>query len=266
MSRVSRAWKLFLAIFLTLESAHALPPSALLQNSLAIPMRSSLAGEWLFSDGEKDFSGRGLNGTLYETAALVEGFYENLATNPARMEIPVADELNGSTGDVYTISAWLRTTNDVAEQIIFSKTAATNSYLSFRVSVGPTTVSYDDELVTVTFNSDVNGHFCWTAYRQTNRAELLDGAWHHIAVVGAGYGGGTKIYVDGIEKTNTQSYCQAPPYYGNWYMPGPEKIMWGARRYQGQYERPFRGDLDGLRVDLRALTADEIRVLSNRRR
>jgi hypothetical protein len=137
------------------------------------------------------------------------------------------------TSDI-TISGWFKTTSTGADEVIYS-TSNVNSYLS-DIGIDEGKFVYDrsgdgsDNIETVnSFN---------------------DGDYHQFVITT----GNNKIYIDNVEQTT-----QAASMYR-----ASDKATIGARHLTGVYSRFFNGQISGLKVWNRALSASEIDYLYNR--
>jgi hypothetical protein len=78
--------------------------------------------------------------------------------------------------------------------------------------------------------------------------------WSHIVYVNTGVAGGQKIYVNGIDATNSASDDTNPPYTIN-YSGGNHRIYLG---YDGSQTHPLTGSIAQVQIYNRALSAQEI--------
>ena len=157
-----------------------------------------------------------------------------------------------------TVAFWVKTSREV--EICFSvyvkDSLGTGLYIALGQNV---TGAFTDELVSFArvIGGSITNQF---AYTTANRTEILDDNWHHICVVFNGY---YELYVDGTPKTisfstypNNGAFCNG--------LTGVDRLSIGARDVSAS-PLYFQGRMDDIRVFDRALTSEEIALLSSKR-
>lgn len=171
----------------------------------SIQSDSNTIGYWKFDETAgsgaylKDYSGSGNNGTPVGTAYSVgkvkggryfDGTddYINLSTYASSVDVASI-----------TVSFWIKTTDDNGGYAVFLANADNSAFNG--ICLGNNCTSYcTNELITIATRrsgTDTN-RVCYTT---ATRAELVDGEWHHVAIIANG--STYKIYLDGVSKTVT---------------------------------------------------------------
>ena len=157
---------------------------------------------------------------------------------------------SGLNTNELTVSAWIKPSLDSPDSI-FGKadTAVANQYFLF--GAGSHTGSLENEILCILKDSTgIRG--CYTS---TDRTEIFDNNWHHVAVTADG--SAYAIYLDGESKTITLGQGSND---GDTLVTSFDKASIGALETTsvGQY---FNGDISDVRLYNRALTAAEIKML-----
>jgi hypothetical protein len=237
--RISRSagGSLVAAIFLALPMVAA-PASA----------TTGLAGEWRFDDGAGsvavDSSGGGLNGVLGSgpntprwiagvsgSALRFDGDDHVLLPDSARLE-----------PEYISVEAWVRRAGTPgSHRYIVSKGATTCEKSSYGLYTGSSQG--------LAFY--VSGADGYVVSPQAPPAAVWNGAWHHV--VGTYDGDRVRLYVDGHQR-GSGAAAPAEITYG---LPSRSPYI-GS--YRGTCERPFTGDIDGVRIWRLALEPEEVGV------
>jgi len=175
----------------------------------------------------------------YGSALNFDGSNDQLSTT-----LSTPDLARGS----FTLAAWVKTTGN-ARGIITK-------------SDGDSTWEQGER----SFYLDNNGQPTFTGYGNNyirSTVSVNDNTWHHIAVTWI-YAGGTsgvgKIYVDGVNVTNTATTNYAA---NNADMANAMLGIGRANNMIGEGPNTFRGLLDDIMVYDRALTASEITIIKD---
>lgn len=176
-----------------------------------------------YNSGNGKFTqGAGLNGT---TSNISLG-------NPSNLKI---------TGN-WTISAWIRTSNDGSIIEIWSWDGSKRGGIHLAING-----SLEIE------SAKNTGNVLGTDYQTCSGGSVKDGIFHHV--VGTWDGSNLRAYVDSA-LVNTVAWANAAAYQTN-----PFYI--GARYFSGSINSNFNGAIDDVAVFSRALSASEIALLFN---
>jgi hypothetical protein len=157
------------------------------------------------------------------------------------------------------ISFWLKTTTEIGAALAFG-TSASSSTLMY-VAIGQNiSGTLTNELITV---ATISGTARIEGYTTATRTELLDGNWHHVAVVQETANASYKIYLDGNLKTTTVGDATLTTFGIG--VSGGDVIQFGSRRFQAAQGVYYTGQADDIRLYRRPLTPPEIRLLASRR-
>jgi len=195
----------------------------------------------------EDYSGLGNNGTLVADAYVDAGGLQLDGTGDFLDLTTHYANLKGWNAG--TFLAWVKTT---ATGYIYS------------VSDGSTTSNF----AYIVANASIN-RLAYILSRNSTRylqmrvdsAGIFDGAWHHIAVkTGDGANG---IYIDGQAASVTFDYGSiSTNEFSN--IDTPSHAAVGSLRYNYVWSAPFNGQIAGVQVFNRALSAGEIQTLYQR--
>ena len=154
--------------------------------------------------------------------------------------------VNFGTAD-FSISVWVKPNSTGSNQPVFVKRSADSQGI-FGLTLSP------NGMVGVEIRDDQGGNPC-CGYTFTGTKYVVDGQWHHLAVVRQG--GGIQVYTDGAPAAGTPSGNGSLNLYsGNYSAP---KLMLGTNPYN-QY---FSGLIDQFAIYDRALAAAEVQGLAN---
>lgn len=231
---------LFLALAIP---AVAAPKSAMMGDTVS---RRDLAGEWLFTDGVKDFSGNGLVGSLVNSASVSDDSL--LLTGSDYMSVAHADVIDFSSSDAFSISAWVNPASfQSAADMIVAKASDENcqGYMLSFISVANITNGLRFNLRqksprNITIDT---GH------------DIPTGKWTHVC---ATYNGnldasGSRIYINVV--TSDYRLVVINDIYKNPTINNTAALEIGAR---AGGKLPFDGRIDGVRIDARELTSAEV--------
>jgi hypothetical protein len=205
-----------------------------------------------------DVSGRGNHGTLTNMDAASDW----VASNGMALDFDGSDDYVNIPASYYgtgTISFWVKTTTEIGAALAFG-TSASSSNLMY-VAIGQNiSGTLTNELITV---ATISGTARIEGYTTATRTELLDGNWHHVAVVQETANASYKIYLDGNLKTTTVGDATLTTFgIGS---SGGDVIQFGSRRFQAAQGVYYTGQADDIRLYSRPLTPPEIRQLASRR-
>jgi len=212
---------------------------------------TGLVGSWHFSEGAgtraADSSGNGNDGTLTNgplwNASGKAGYA--LQFDGVNDYVAVSDSANLNLPDAgFSIEAWFKTGSS-ASQILLSK-GVSDANEEYTVNIEPGRVYFD--------------YGAGTGYVIASTS-VADNQWHHIALLyNTAWSPKGKVYVDGVEKTITQSG-------GGSHIVSSGSALYigtqaaGAFYYGGR--SPFSGLIDEVRIYNRSLSAQEIQARYN---
>ncbi|MFC1787862.1 LamG-like jellyroll fold domain-containing protein [Patescibacteria group bacterium] len=153
-----------------------------------------------------------------------------------------------------TFSAWIKSTYDSPHTIYFVGDKS-DSFDNTRIIIGSNvTGTIANELITVVMTKGPADEYI-RGYATSNRNELLDGAWHHLAV--AWTGSEVQIYLDGVSKAISGSYGSGVPgVYGG--HSDADTVLLGAKNSSDTLSSFFNGAIDDTALFDRVLTETEI--------
>jgi hypothetical protein len=205
-----------------------------------------------------DVSGRGNHGTLTNMDAASDW----VVSNGMALDFDGSDDYVNVPASYYgtgAISFWLKTTTEIGAALAFG-TSASSSTLMY-VAIGQNiSGTLTNELITV---ATISGTARIEGYTTATRTELLDGNWHHVAVVQETANASYKIYLDGNLKTTTVGDATLTTFGIG--VSGGDVIQFGSRRFQAAQGVYYTGQADDIRLYRRPLTPPEIRQLASRR-
>lgn len=163
--------------------------------------------------------------------------------------------------DKGSICFWFKGNTDDAE-CVFSIGTTTSSWFGVVLGIN-TTRSLTNELITLnttTASPSANVNNNRVGYTTTDRNELFDNAWHHIAVISTGID--YAIYLDGSSKSLSVGNGSND---GDWFssLPSATYTSIGDLNLSPSTFYYTNGDIDELLIYSRALSADEISWLYN---
>ncbi len=221
------------------------PPTASANTSTASP-----AGWWTFDAADisgnqvSDRSGNGLNGALYNAAAVAGKSNQALSFSGAGSYVAVPNSASLQLTHDLTLTAWIKTGVTNQTQDFISKYDFTGSEYGYilQVSSGGT------------LNLHVGGNNLAGGSRDAGDTRVItDGQWHHVAVV-ITLGQNVTFYVDGIAASAQPQVTAATGNAATLYL----------GTFPGAYNGlPFTGALDEVRIYSRALTATEVGSVVN---
>ena len=148
-----------------------------------------------------DSSGNGYDGTLTNSPAWDTGHFNSglnfVAANASYIDASSAAP--SSTPTAFTLSAWVKSTNDSASSILYVADSAGSNVNDIVIGDGATGYC-SGELVTIITNrgGSTGNRICYTT---TDRGELFDGNWHHLVVTSDGTQ--YQVIIDNVSKTLT---------------------------------------------------------------
>ena len=156
-----------------------------------LPRSSNLIGSYSFTGNANDSSGNNYNGTFTGNPTLTSD--RNGASNSAYVfdgndYIYTSDSMANEFTNVFTISAWIKSTNNATVDIFGLGQQECNSNAGPVIRLGP----------------NINFNRCNEGFNTSNSNYYYDGVWHHYAFT---YNGSQrKVYRDGnLVNTNTKS-------------------------------------------------------------
>ncbi len=150
-----------------------------------------------------------------------------------------------------TWCVWYKSSSDTAQTLISKSSFVANT--SFDLSVGPSTVTLTNELITI-IGIDNNNR---VGYVTTNRNELFDNNWHHI--VFTAQPSSYQLFLDTRNLTLTTGQGSNN---GN-VVNVSDVLSIGSGIRQGVLNVPTLGNISNVQIYNRALSASEIRQLYN---
>lgn len=214
-------------------------------------LSQGLVGWWTFDgkdiNGTKaaDASGNGNIGTLINGPTPAIGKLGQALSFDGVNDYVTMNNANGIFGDTGSIAFWVKSTTD-ADARMWRLEDVTLTGMTIEIGNGAAAV-LTNELITIFWNP--NG--TRVGYTTTNRNELFDGNWHHIAITADNVS--YKIYLDGISKTVTVGSGSNS---GQW-----PKADGGSFYHSISDTKFLNGTLDDVRIYNRALNSDEIKRL-----
>ena len=204
-----------------------------------LPRSSNLIGSYSFTGNANDSSGNNYNGTFTGNPTLTSD--RNGASNSAYVfdgndYIYTSDSMANEFTNVFTISAWIKSTNNATVDIFGLGQQDCSS------NAGPV----------IRLGSNIHFNRCNAGFNTSNSNYYYDGLWHHYAFT---YNGSQrKVYRDGnLVNTNTQSNIFNINTYG----------LAIARAQMDQAGDYFIGSMDEVNVWNVALTDNEIASVYN---
>ena len=204
-----------------------------------LPRSSNLIGSYSFTGNANDSSGNNYNGTFTGNPTLTSD--RNGASNSAYVfdgndYIYTSDSMANEFTNVFTISAWIKSTNNATVDIFGLGQQDCSSNAGPVIRLGP----------------NINFNRCNAGFNTSNSNYYYDGLWHHYAFT---YNGSQrKVYRDGnLVNTNTQSNIFNINTYGL-------AIARAQMDLAGNY---FIGAMDEVNVWNVALTDNEISSVYN---
>ena len=228
------------------------------------PLSRGLVGCWLFNErtGNKafDLSGNANRGTLTNMASpptAVSGwcpskFGGGLAFDGSDDYVDCGNDasLNFERTDKFTISAWIKTSQD-AYQSIYTKMEGSTPYRGVIFAVYSGAFETNGKLVFVIRNNNVGNNHLWGHSTNT----VIDGNQHFVQLSydGSSSISGVKLYIDGYEEilTSTQDNLSDT-------IQTAINANIGARNASTFF---FNGTIDQARIYNRALSATEIKQI-----
>lgn len=170
------------------------------------------------------------------------------------ISLPVASAYSATSNRTW--SFWYKGTSDTNQALIgYAVSSANLPY--FTIEIGPATGTITNELISI-LNEESSGVGCRIGYVTTNRNELFDGNWHHIAVTANG--SSYVIYLDGVSKTLTVGRV---PNNGSPVVSGINRVSLGSVQRSSAYGY-LNGRLDDIRI-CTALSAGNVALLASKR-
>lgn len=147
----------------------------------------------------------------------------------------------------FSVSVWVKPNSAGSNQPVFVKRSADSQGI-FGLTLSP------NGMVGVEIRDDQGGNPC-CGYSFAGTKYVVDGQWHHLAVVRQG--GTIQVYTDGAPGAGTASGNGALNLYSGNY--GAPKLMIGTNPYNQYYS----GLIDQFAIYDRALAAAEVQSLAN---
>lgn len=170
------------------------------------------------------------------------------------ISLPVASDYSATSNRTW--SFWYKGTSDTNQALIgYAVSSANLPY--FTIEIGPATGVITNELISI-LNEESSGVGCRIGYVTTNRNELFDGNWHHIAVTANG--SSYVIYLDGVSKTLTVGRV---PNNGSPVVSGINRVSLGSVQRSSAYGY-LNGRVDDIRI-CTALSAGNVALLASQR-
>ena len=224
-------------------------------NAKAADIVTGLVGHWKLDGNAKDYSGKGVDGTIYGATATTDRFGTangamgfDGSSNFINLQAPSI--LKFQKINNFSVAAWFKTSS-ATEQYIFS-------FFSHTVNAGCAPASHgylfgiqSSGIVFITFD-DGSSHSIFSALNYNNNL------WHHV--VGVWNGTNLNLYVDGASVATpvagpTAAITYSSPLHANI----GESNCYTGLTPGGQ----FNGSVDDVRVYKRALTQADVTALYN---
>ena len=204
-----------------------------------LPKSSNLIGSYSFSGNANDLSGNNYNGTFTGNPSLTtdrNGVSNSAYAFDGNDYIYTSNSMANEFTNVFTISAWIKSTNNATVDIFGLGQQECNS------NAGPV----------IRLGSNINFNRCNEGFNTSNSNYYYDGVWHHYAFT---YNGSQrKVYRDGnLVNTNTKSNIFNINTYG----------LAIGRAQMDQSGNYFIGSMDEVNVWNVALTDNEISSVYN---
>ena len=204
-----------------------------------LPRTSNLIGSYSFSGNANDSSGNNYNGTFTGDPSLTtdrNGVSNSAYAFDGTDYIYTSNSMATEFTNVFTISAWIKSTNNATVDIFGLGQQECNS------NAGPV----------IRLGSNINFNRCNEGFNTSNSNYYYDGVWHHYAFT---YNGSQrKVYRDGnLVNTNTKSNIFNINTYG----------LAIGRAQMDQSGNYFIGSMDEVNVWNVALTDNEISSVYN---
>ena len=204
-----------------------------------LPRSSNLIGSYSFTGNANDSSGNNYNGTLNGNPSLTTDRYGRSNSAYAfdgNDYIYTSDNMANQFSNVFTISAWIKSTNNATVDIFGMGIQTCDS------NAGPV----------IRLGSLINFNRCNEGFNTNNGNYYYDGVWHHYAFTYSG--SQRKVYRDGnLISTNTKSNIFTINTYG----------LAIGRNQMNQNSNFFIGSMDEVNVWNVALTDNEISSVYN---
>ncbi len=206
---------------------------------------NGLVGWWPFSNNALDLSGKGNNGTVYNTTLTTDRFGNLNAAysfngNNSRIEVPDAASLRCRK---ITLSAWVKTAVIAGKQLIYKGTM-NGDYEAYSLN----SAAFGGHKI----NSNCDAAVGWVG---TNFSQPLNiGIWEHLVYTFDGTQ--AKVYRNGVLDTLSNSPGLIDSCIG-----GGLRFGFNHLRYFASTGDPFNGSMDDIGIWNRALSANEIHQL-----
>jgi len=225
------------------------------------PFVRGLVGYWDFEEtgtSATDRSGNGNTGSMYN----------GTTTDPL--------DLHTTASKVGSRAASFDGGNDFAKYVGNNTGLSGNASYSFSLWMKPTNVATDNQilLALVGANSGTGisaslfipsvdgavGFHTGGCGQNTANGVLSNNQWQHVVVTwrgGGTIGAGTKMYVNGVEKSTTNIYGNCTPNLA------AVKIVMGAGWWDADANYPYAGSLDDVRIYNKTLSVTEVQSVYN---
>jgi hypothetical protein len=164
-----------------------------------------------------------------------------------------------------TITGWVNTSNDVEQALFALANTSDSNQFAILGYAGNFTGTLTNELVYFAIRGFSGTDLATFGYTTSNRSELIDGKWHHIALVVNGVSA-SSIYLDGISKSITVSNQFPTSNQGQFFgdLTGLNRCLIGAGQLGASIFSYASGGQDDVRIYNRALSESEIKLLASR--
>ena len=165
-----------------------------------------------------------------------------------------------------TISGWVNTSNDTNQCLFALANTSNSNQFAFFGYGGDQTGTLTNELIYFIIRGFSGTDLATFGYTTSNRTELIDGRWHHIALAVNGTSA-SSIYLDGVSRSIAVSSQYPTSNQGQFFgdLTGLNKCLIGAYQIGADLGGYALGRQDDIRIYNRALTESEIKLLASKR-
>lgn len=237
-------------------------------------LRQGLVGAWcpsLPNGGSgntlPDVSGRGNHGTLTNMGPedWVSGQYGRALDFDGSNDHILVSHQPFASLQQGTITGWVNTSNDVNQCLFALANTSNSNQFAFFGYGGDQTGTLTNELIYFIIRGFAGTDLATFGYTTSNRTELIDGRWHHIAIAVNGTSA-SSIYLDGVSRSISVSNQYPTSNEGQFFgdLTGLNKCLIAAYQIGVDLGGYASGRQDDIRIYNRALSPNEIRLLASR--
>ncbi|MFA5239398.1 MAG: LamG-like jellyroll fold domain-containing protein [Phycisphaerae bacterium] len=171
------------------------------------------------------------------------------------VDLGTGSSLNFGSSEPFTISAWVKTTENYGPIVSFRSSTDDGSVIDLMVGYDGSTTDSGKAMILVRQDGGGGG------YARVTGAAVNDGQWHHVAAT-RGSGSTIELFVDGISQGTSSGAQSGGAITSDLIAIGSER-RWVLVGYGTADQRYLAGTVDDVRIYSRALDADEIAELAN---